>query len=137
MNIINRKTKVSKSGLLRRSAVVLAGAALVTLPATAIFAHTPDEEDIAKYEVEEQISANAAKRLARSHLCSMGFCSQFGPGGAKIRSITRDAGTWIVFARVSNGPSVMNEEHIFYVDAQTGLVSNVPPDTSPTQIAAE
>jgi len=137
MNIFNSKTKMSESGLLRCSAVVLAGVALVTLPATAIFAHTPEEDDIAKYEVEEQVSANTAKRLARVHLCSLGFCSRFGAGGARIRSITRDAGTWIVFARVSNGPSVMNEEHIFYVDAQTGLVSNVPPDTSPTQIAAE
>ena len=97
MNIINRKTKMREPWLLRRSAVVLAGVALITLPATTIFAHTPDDEDIAKYEVEEQVSANSAKRLARAHLCSMGFCSRFGPGGAKIRSITRDAGTWIVY----------------------------------------
>ncbi len=137
MNFINRNTKTSKSGLLRRSAVVLAGVALVTLPATAIFAHTPDEEDIGKYEVEEQVSANAAKRLARSHLCSMGFCSRFGPGSAKVRSITRDAGTWIVYARVSNGPTVMNKQRILYIDAQTGVVSDLPPDTSPAQVAAE
>ncbi len=137
MNIINRKTKMSELGLLRRSAVVLAGVALITLPATTIFAHTPDEEDIAKYEVEEQVSANAAKRLARVHLCSLGFCSRFGPGGAKIRSITRDAGTWIVYTRVSNGPTVMNEQRILYIDAQTGVVSDVPPDTSPAQVAAE
>ena len=137
MNIINRKTKMSELGLLRRSAVVLAGVALITLPATTIFAHTPDEEDIAKYEVEEQVSANAAKRLARVHLCSMGFCSRFGPGGAKIRSITRDAGTWIVYTRISNGPTVMNKQRILYIDAQTGVVSDVPPVTSPAQVAAE
>ena len=137
MNIINRKTKMSELGLLRRSAVVLAGVALITLPATTIFAHTPDEEDIAKYEVEEQVSANAAKRLARAHLCSMGFCNRFGPGGAKIRSITLDAGTWIVYTRVSNGPTVMNEQRILYIDAQTGVVSDVPPATSPAQVAAE
>jgi len=137
MNIINRKTKMREPWLLRRSAVVLAGVALITLPATTIFAHTPDEEDIAKYEVEEQVSANSAKRLARAHLCSMGFCSRFGPGGAKIRSITRDAGTWIIYARVSNGPAVMNQQRILYVDARTGLVSNVPPDSSPAQVAAE
>jgi hypothetical protein len=137
MNIINCKAKTSEPGLLRRAVVVLAGVALVTLPATTIFAHTPEEEDIAKYEVEEQVSANAARRLARVHLCSLGFCSRFGPGGAKIRSITRDAGTWIIYARVSNGPAVMNQQRILYVDARTGLVSNVPPDSSPAQVAAE
>ncbi len=137
MNIINCKAKTSEPGLLRRAVVVLAGVALVTLPATTIFAHTPEEDDIAKYEVEEQVSANAARRLARVHLCSLGFCSRFGPGGAKIRSITRDAGTWIIYAQVSNGPAVMNQQRILYVDARTGLVSNVPPDSSPAQVAAE
>ncbi len=137
MNIINRKTKMREPWLLRRSAVVLAGVALITLPATTIFAHTPDDEDIAIYEVEEQVSANSAKRLARAHLCSMGFCSRFGPGGAKIGSITRDAGTWIVYTRVSNGPTVMNKQRILYIDAQTGVVSDVPPVTSPAQVAAE
>jgi hypothetical protein len=137
MNIIKRKTKMRESWLLRRSAVVLTGVALITLPATTIFAHTPDDEDIAKYEVEELVSANSAKRLARVHLCSVGFCSRFGPGGAKIRSITRDAGTWIVYTSISNGPTVMNEQHILYIDAQTGVVSDVPPDTSPAQVAAE
>ncbi len=137
MNIINRNTKMREPWLLRRSAVVLAGVALIMLPATAIFAHTPDEEDIGKYAVEEQVSANAAKRLARVHLCSMGFCSRFGPGGAKIRSITRDAGTWIVYTRISNGPTVMNKQRILYIDAQTGVVSDVPPVTSPAQVAAE
>ncbi len=137
MNIINRKTKMCEPWLLRRSAVVLAGVALITLPATTIFAHTPDDEDIAIYEVEEQVSANSAKRLARAHLCPVGFCSRFGPGGAKIRSITRDAGTWIVYTRISNGPTVMNVQHILYIDAQTGVVSDVPPDTSPAQVAAE
>ncbi len=137
MNIINCKTRMSESGLLRRSAVVLAGVALVALPVTATYAHTPEEAGIAKYEAEEQVSANAARRLARVYLCSLGFCSRFGPGGAKIRSITRDAGTWIVYAQVSNGPAAMNQQRILYVDAQTGLVSNVPPDTSPAQVAAE
>ena len=137
MNIINCKAKTSEPGLLRRAVVVLAGVALVTLPATTIFAHTPEEDDIAKYEVEEQVSANAARRLARVHLCSLGFCSRFGAGGAKIRSITRDAGTWIIYAQVSNGPAVMNQQRILYVDARTGLVSNVPPDSSPAQVAAE
>ncbi len=137
MNIINRKTKMREPWLLRRSAVVLAGVALITLPATAIFAHTPDEEEIGKYEVEEQVSANAAKRLARVHLCSLGFCSRFGPGAARIRSITRDAGTWIVFAKVSNGTAIMSQQRILYIDAQTGVVSDLPPDTSPAQVAAE
>lgn len=137
MNIINRKTKQSESGLLRRSAIVLAGAALVALPASAVFAGTPGQDDIAKYEVEKQVSAYEAKRLARSHLDELGFSRRIGPGGAKIRSITRDAGTWIVFARVSNGTSVLNEQRILYVDAQTGLVSDVPPDASPAQVAAD
>ncbi len=87
--------------------------------------------------MEEQVSPNAAKRQARAHLCSTCFCSRYCHGGAKIRSITRDAGTWIVYTRVSNGPTVMNEKRILYIDAQTGVVSDVPPDTSPAQVAAE
>jgi hypothetical protein len=136
MNIINRKTKSSESGLLRRTAVVLAGAALVTLPASVIFAGTPEEDDISKYEVEKQVSAYEAKRLARSYLSKLGFSGRIGPGAARIRSITRDASTWIVSARVS-GTYVSNDQRILYIDARTGVVSDVRPDTSPVQVAAE
>ncbi len=136
MNIINRKTKSSEPGLLRRSAVILVGAALVTLPPSAVFAHTPAQDDIAKHEVEKQVSAHEAKRLARSYLRTLGFSNRIGPGAVKIRNITRDAGTWIVSARVS-GTYVLNDKRILYVDAQTGAVSDVPPVSSRTQIAAK
>ena len=136
MNIINRKTKSSESGLLRRSAIILVGAALVTLPVSAVFAGTPEEDDIAKYEVEKQVSAHQAKRLARAHLSRLGFSNRIGPGAVRIRSITRDAGTWIVSVRVT-GTYVLNDQRILYVDARSGVVTDVPPDTSPAQVAAE
>lgn len=134
MNVINRKTKSSESGLLRRTAVVLASAALIALPVSVVFAGTPAEDDISKYEVERQISAYEAKRLARSYLSKLGFSNQIGPGAARIRSITRDAGGWIVSARVT-GTYIFNDQRILYIDAQTGVVSDVPPSTA--QVAAE
>ena len=136
MNIINVKTETSRPGLLGYAAVVLTGIALATLPATAIFAGAPEEDEIANYEVEKQVSAHTAKRLARSYLSKLGFSSRIGPGAARIRSITRDAGTWIVSARVS-GTHVSNDLRILYVDARTGVVSDVPLDMSPAQVAAE
>ncbi len=91
MNIINRKTKSSESGLLRRSAIILVGAALITLPPSAVFAHSPEQDDIAKYEVEKQVSAHEAKRLARSYLRTLGFSNRIGPG-----AVSREAppGAW-------------------------------------------
>ncbi len=137
MNIINRNTKSGKSALPRHLTIALVGSVLVTLAPSAVLAHTPADDEIARNSLEQQVSAHEAKRLARVHLCSVGFCSRFGPGGAKVRSITRDAGTWIIDARVSNSSAVMNKQLILYVDAQSGLVSDVAPKTSPTQVAAE
>ena len=137
MNTINRNTKTGKSALLRHLAIAMVGSFLVALPASAVLAHTPADEEIAQNSSEKQVSAYEAKRLARVHLCSVGFCSRFGPGGAKVRSITRDAGTWIIDARVSNSSAVMNKQFILYVDAQSGVVSDVAPESSPTQVAAE
>ena len=136
MNTINRNIKSGNSSLLRHTAVILAGAALFTLPA-AVLADTAAANDSASYEVEKQVSASEAKRLARLHLSAQGFSNRLGPGGAKVQSITRDAGTWIINARFSYDAIVMNEHYTFYIDAQTGVVSDVLPKTSPAQVASE
>jgi hypothetical protein len=137
MNTISRNTKTGKSALLRQLAIALVGCALITLPVSAVLAHTPADDENEQNAPGKQVSAHDAKRLARSYLCSVGFCSRFGPGAAKVRSITRDTGTWIIDARVSNSSAVMNKQVILYVDAQSGVVSDVAPASSPTQVAAE
>lgn len=138
MNTINRNTKSSKFGLLRHTAVILTGAALFTLPA-AVLAHTAAADDSASYEVEKLVSASEAKRMARLYLSKQGFSTHIGPGpgAARIKSVTLDAGTWIVAARVSIGGRVLSQNLALYVDAQTGIVSHIPPTTKPTQVAAE
>lgn len=136
MNAINRNS--NQSSLLRRTAVILAGAAIFTLP-VAVLAHKPIADDSESYEVERQVSASEAKRMARSYLSEKGFSTHIGPGpgAARIKSVTLDSGTWIVSARVSLGGRVLSHNVALYVDAQTGGVSDVPPTTSPAQVAAE
>lgn len=139
MNTNSLYSKSSCSRRLRGVAITLVSTALISLPTSAVLADTAGNDDIAKYEVEKQVSANEAKRLARSHLNEQGFSTRVGPGpgAARLKSITRDAGTWIVTARVSNGGTVLNKQRILYIDAQTGVVSDVAPSSSPSQVAAE
>jgi hypothetical protein len=136
MNTINRNTKSSNFGLLRHTAVILTGAALFTLPA-AVLAHTVAADDSASYEVEKLVSASEAKRMARLYLSKQGFSTHIGPGAARIKSVTLNAGTWIVAARVSVGGRVLSRNFALYIDAQTGIVSHIPPTIRPTQVAAE
>lgn len=138
MNTINRNSKSSNFGLLRHTAVILTGAALFTLPA-AVLAHPAAADDSASQEVEMQLSANEAKRKARSYLNEQGFSTHIGPGpgAARIKSVTLDAGTWIVATRVSIGGKVLSQKFALYIDAQTGVVSHVPPTKRPVQVAAE
>ena len=119
--------------------MTLVGTALISLPTSVVLADTTEADDLAKYEVEKQVSASEAKRKARSHLSEQGYSTRVGPGpgAARIQSVTRDAGTWIVTARVSNGGAVLNRQRVLYIDAQTGVVSDVAPTKSPSQVAAE
>ncbi len=137
---MNTNTLYSKSSYARRLrsvALTLVGTALISLPTSVVLADTTEADDLAKYEVEKQVSASEAKRMARSHLKAQGFSGRIGPGAARIQSITRDAGTWIVTARVSNGGAVQNRQRVLYIDAQTGVVSDAAPTKSPSQVAAE
>ena len=137
---MNTNTLYSRSSYARRLrsvAITLVGTALISLPTSVVLADATAEGDLANYEVEKQVSASEAKRMARSHLKAQGFSGRIGPGAARIQSITRDAGTWIISAKVSNGGSVLTEQRILYVDAQTGVVSDVAPSESPSQVAAE
>ena len=137
---MNTNTVYSKSSYARRLrsvAMTLVGTALISLSTSVVLADTTEANDLAKYEVEKQVSASEAKRMARSHLKAQGFSGRIGPGAARIQSITRDAGTWIISAKVSNGGSVLSEQRILYIDAQSGVVSDVAPTKSPSQVAAE
>jgi len=137
MNTTITYTKSSYNKLLRSAVIALISTALISLPTSVVLADTTADDDIAKYEVEKQVSASEAKRMARSHLKAQGFSGRIGPGAARIQSVTRDAGTWIISAKVSNGGSVLADQRILYVDAQTGVVSDVAPTNSPSQVAAE
>jgi len=122
---------------LNQAFAILTSIAFGLLLTTASFAHNPVEDGFNGYDLNQQISANKAKRLARSYLCSVGFCSSFGPGSAKVRSVTRDSATWVIYVQLSNGPTAMNQKHVLYVDAQTGVVSETRKEQTPEQVAGK
>lgn len=139
MNTNTLYSKSSYAGRLHSVATALVCTALISLSTPVVLADNAAEDDAANYKAEKQISASEAKRLARSHLSKQGYSTSVGPGpgAARLKSITRDAGTWIVTARVSNSGSVLNQLRILYVDTQTGVVSDVAPAKSRSQVAAE
>lgn len=133
MNAYDKPTRGVNRG--RKAVIALAGLLTFALPTAGSFAHTPGGE--ANSEAEAQLSAHDARRLARVHLCSAGYCGSFGPGAAKVSSITRDAETWVLHVRLSDSGTAFKQHHVLYIDANTGVVSEVPPETSPTQVASE
>jgi len=85
--------------------------------------------------VTEQVSAYAAKRLARRYLVERGFATGVGPGKAAIDSITRDGDTWVLRLAISDGGWVMNRSAVLYIDANTAAVSESEPETNPERVA--
>lgn len=126
-------TNVTKS---RHILTVLLGAA-ITLSAASAYAHETADDAFDTITVTEQLSAYAAKRLARRYLVEREFEIGTGPGKAKINSITRDNDTWIVQLALSNGGWTMNTRAQLYIDANTALVSEVAPARMPRQVAAQ
>lgn len=84
------------------------------------------------------IELNQNRDMMRSHLKAQGFNSRIGgPGGSRIRNVTRNGGTWVINVRVTHGGIVLSKQHVLYVNARTGGVSDNPPKSSPAQVAAE
>jgi hypothetical protein len=116
------------STLLAASLLLVAG----LLPGTQANAHESETD-----ENLPMVSAHEAKRLARIYLCDAGYCSRSGPGAARISSTTRDAGTWVLAVRLSDGGAVFRQRHVLYIDAVTGVVSDTPPAGTPVRVAGE
>ena len=136
MKHVNDKVRPERSTRSQLVSAALAGLFFLLMSVSPSFAHTPANAE-AIPEAEVQLSAYEAKRLARAYLCHAGYCSRVGPGAAKLRSITRDAGTWILNVRLSDTGTTFNRQHVIYIDANTGVVSEVPGAQAPTNVAAQ
>ena len=112
-------------------------AAVLSLAAANASASDVNDEAYDNVTVTAEVSANSAKRLVRSYLHDRGFSYGFGPGAARVKSITRDADTWIVKVDYSNGGFVMSEHAVLYVNANTATLAEVAPAPQPQQVAAQ
>ena len=87
--------------------------------------------------VDQQISANEARRVAYRYLSDQGYGRRIGPGSARVRDITRDGDTWILTVAFSNGTNVQSGRTMLYIDARTALVSELPPTKRSDTVAAQ
>ena len=117
--------------------VALIFAAAISLSATSSHAADSSEQAYDNVTVVAPISANSAKRLARGFMRERGFVSGIGPGAARIRSISRDGGTWIVQVAYSLDTTTMSKRATLYIDADSASVSEVAPVKEPVQVAAQ
>ena len=117
--------------------VALIFAAAISLSATSSHAADSSEQAYDNVTVVAPISANSAKRLARGFMRERGFVSGIGPGAARIRSISRDGGTWIVQVAYSLGTLSMNQRATLCIDADSASVSEVAPVKEPVQVAGQ
>lgn len=108
--------------------------ALLALGATTASAHVPDRQDAESRDVA--VSASDAKRLVRRFLVDRGFSLGVRPGGARIRSVTRDGDTWVVQVDLRPGVTIRRKRAILYVDAHSGLLSETAPQDTP-RVAAQ
>lgn len=112
-------------------------AAVLSLAAANASASDANNEAYDNVTVTADVSANSAKRLVRSYLHDRGFKYGIGPGAARVKSITRDADTWIVRINYSSGGFVMSEQATLYVNAKTAVLAEVAPAPQPQQVAAQ
>ncbi len=120
-----------------RQILALVFAAAIGLAATNASAADATEATYDNVTVTSQLSANGAKRLTRRFLLDRGFVYGVGPGAARVKSITRDADTWIIRVVYSNGGYVASEQAILYIDTNTAALSEVAPVREPQQLAAQ
>jgi hypothetical protein len=130
MKRLETRNRLSRS----RRLLLTAGLLLAAGPLPVSQAHAHDDESA---DAAQTVSANEAKRLARIYLCDAGYCNRFGPGAARISSTTRNAGTWVLAVRLSDGGAVFRQRDLLYIDAVTGVVSEAPPPGSPIRVAVE
>jgi hypothetical protein len=117
--------------------IALVFAAAICLSATSSYAADSNEQAYDNVTVVAPISANSAKRLARGFLAERGFVNGMGPGAARIKSISRDGGTWVVQVAYSLDTLTMNKRATLYIDADSASVSEVAPAKEPVQVAAQ
>jgi hypothetical protein len=117
--------------------VALVLAAAFGLSAISSNAADSSEQAYDNVTVVAPISAHSAKRLARGFMSERGFVSGIGPGAARIKSISRDGGTWIVQIAYSLDTTTMNKRATLYIDADSESVSEVAPVKEPVQVAAQ
>lgn len=130
------KSNITQGRRVAAAAILAVSFALIAQPASAGDDGAVAIDDrIIEHEVIRQISANEARRTAYRHLAALGYSRKIGPGSARVRSITRDGGTWIVRVAISNGTSVQSEQRMLYIDARTALVSEIPPEDLPSLAA--
>ena len=133
MTLITKRDMTANTRILAASLLGVAFL-LPTSPASA-----GDEKGVAIDEivVEQQVSANEARRAAYRFLAARGYSRKIGAGSARVRSITRDGDTWIVQVSVTHGGAVQSDKAMLYIDARTALVSEAPPENLPSRVAVE
>lgn len=107
----------------RSITITLAAATILIAPGSATFAHTPGEANSSETP-QYSVTANDARRIARKYLGALGYSTQTGPGGARIRSISRDGNTWIIDTRLGGLASAITRRHLVYVNAHTGVIGD-------------
>ena len=112
-------------------------AATIGLSSVSTFAADSGETGYDNITVLERVSAHGARRLARQFLVERGFATGVGPGKAAIKSVTREGDTWILRIRMSDSGWVMNRSAVLYIDAKSAIVSEIPPERMPQQVAAQ
>lgn len=108
--------------------------ALLALGTTTASAHVPDPHDAEARDAA--VSANDAKRVVRRFLVDLGYSMNARPGGARIRSVTRDGDTWVVQVDLRPDVTIRREQATLYVDAHSGRLTDKAPHDSP-RVAAQ
>jgi len=143
---MNDSTQSNESGTGRKAnrclLAILLAAGLASTPAHADGADQAvavDAADTAKKVeiryVDPQLSANDARRAAYGYLRKLGYSRNSNTGTARIRSTTREGDTWIVEVAYSRGGRVLSQRAVLYVDADSALVTEVPPSGDDRRIA--
>lgn len=126
----------------RKRPLALLGAALGALALTAQAAdlETGKADELPVYRIQlagDQVTAHDARRAAYRYLAGLGYTSGNGIGAARVRSMTRDGDTWILRIAFSRGGRALSQRAVLYVDADTEVVSEVPPAGADGPVAAK
>ena len=129
-----------------RAMLATAAAALLLLALQAQGADTADGVAVDDYEsvyvpagqvIRQQISANEARRAAYRYMSELGYARNSSLGSARVRSVTREGDTWILTVAYTSGGRTLSRKAVLFVDANTALVSELPPGDIEGRVAAE